>query len=237
MGRPKQVNGSTYIDDVYQDVNLELIGGLGRSIYKITNEGQYKGKVVHYDLEDKVYYETYYDEEKSLHFHNGIVFDISRVSSGIAVKAEPLTVYDNIGENGKGVGFVKDDTTLRTSGLNTCVGWLLYNDKAAYLTHIVVLTPKTVLANGSIANQVAKLCKLFSEAVGSLPTHLVIKVDEDQPAYKTSLWKSGWMKELVPSTCEVEVEWRRGAGNLEHVVYASKGTSKDWDGFAINVNY
>jgi hypothetical protein len=153
------------------------------------------------------------------------------------VKAEALTVYNNIGEKGKGVGFVETDTTLRTSGLNTCVGWLLYNNKAAYLTHIVVETPKEVLANGSIAKQVAELCKTFSETVGRLPTHLVIKVDAGQPAYQTSLWKSGWMQELVPHSCEVEVEWRRGAGVLEHVVQASKGTRMEWDGVAIKVTY
>jgi hypothetical protein len=179
---PKQVNGTTYKDDVYPGVILELIS-LVDSLYKITNEGQYNGKVVYYDSEDNSYFETYYDEEQSHHFHNGNVFDISQVSPGLVVKAKALTVYNNIGEKGKGVGFVEADTTLRTTGLVTCVGWLLYNDKAAYLTHIVVMIPGKVLADGSIAKQITELCKTFSDTVGSLPTHLVIKVDEDQPEY------------------------------------------------------
>ncbi|HKQ76230.1 MAG TPA: hypothetical protein VJ810_21225 [Blastocatellia bacterium] len=234
MGKPTQVKDTTYKDDEYEDVILVKIA---TSIYKITNEGEYKDKVVCYMIEDGAYYETSYNKEKDRYSSNDIEFDIGQVSSLQSVKAKAPTSYNNIGENGKGVGFVETETTLRTTGLNTCVGWLLYNDNAAYLAHIVVDYPARVIADGSIATQVQELYNKFSDIVDSPPTHVRIQVDEGQPAYneKTQVWMSGWMKELVPASCKVE--WIRGEGVLSYVVPARQGDKKEWDGAPIKLKY
>jgi len=234
MGKPTQVKDTTYKDDEYEDVILVKIA---TSIYKIANEGEYKDKIVCYTIEDEAYYETSYNKEKDRYYSNNNEFDIGQVSSLQSVKAKAPTSYNNIGENGKGVGFVETETTLRTTGLNTCVGWLLYNGNAAYLTHIVVDFPTRVIADGGIAKQVQGLYNAFSDTVGSLPTHVRIQVDKDQPAYfeKNQVWMSGWMEELAPSTCKVE--WIRGEGVLSYVVPVRQGIRKDWDGAPIKLKY
>ena len=235
MGRPIEVNGKTYKDSEYTDV---ILNKLATSVYQITNDGEYKDKVVYYDIEDSAYYETDYNKEQNSYSRNDNIFDISQVSSSPRVIP---TLYDHLGAEGKGVGFVETKTTLRTTGLNTCVGWLLYNDNAAYLTHIVVDYPDRVLdrvlAKDSIASQVQKLYTTFSDTVGSPPTHVRIQVDKGQFAYEEhkGVWQSGWMKELVPNSCKAE--WIRGDAVMSHEVLAKQGTRKEWVGAAILLEY
>ena len=131
-----------------------------------------EGKYFHVTGKDKNSYDADFENE----------FDISSASGSAPIATGPITKFDGIGEKGKGVSGVAEPTTLRTTGLVTCVGWLLYNQTAAYLTHIVVTSPKTVLADG-IQAQVDLLCGQFEKESGSSPTKLIIKVDPGNPSY------------------------------------------------------
>jgi hypothetical protein len=233
--KPIKVENNIYTDDKYPDVRLEKLKA--HSCYMILNEGQYKGQVIYFDMDDNEYLTTEDDKEYGL-VQTTEKFNIGGVSANPDVKPQALAQYDQIGAAGKGVGYVESDTALRTYGLNTCVGWLLYNDKAAYLMHILVEDPRKVLADGSIKAQVEKLYQTFLLEIGTAPTNLVIQVDQGQPKYeeKYQVWKLGWMQELVPASCAV-VEWNRGAASLGWVVRASKGNRKEWNGEAIKLNY
>lgn len=226
--RPIKDEDKIYKDDKYTDVKLEQ---LNWKMYKIINEGAFKDQIVIYDVDMKEYY--YPDEYEDADYERP--FNISSVSN-MVVQAPPPTKYESIGENGKGVGNVAQNTTLETTGLITCIGWLLFNDKAAYLTHIVVLQPENVVADGYIKSQVNELSSQFELQTGSKPTRILIKVDEGQPAYKKeSVWMSAWMQELVPDGCQAT--WIKGEGDLTHVVQPNAGARQEWSGAPIKVKY
>lgn len=137
---------------------------------------------------------------------------------------------------GKGVANVAEETRLYTSGLNTCVGWLLYNNFAAYLTHIVVLDPAHIVADGSLAAQVATRVAEFTAGAGAAPTHVHIRVDSGQPAYageRYAALQAGWMAELLPAGCAHQ--WSSAEGVFEHRVPAHEGARGEWNGAAMTV--
>lgn len=231
--KPVEVEkGVIYTDDTYSDVRLEKVDS---NAYKILNEGNYKDITIYYDRDQGKYYVAE-DLGKFGYGQTEEVFDLGVVSSINIVETKVLTKYDKIGVEGKGIGYVEEDTLLETSGILTCVGWLLYNDDAAYMTHIVVLKPDKVVADGSINEQVGKLYDLFNIMIGSKPTHLVIHVDEEQSMYdeKYGIWKSSWMQELVLSSCNTS--WQKGS-DLRYIIHPSKGKRKEWNGPAIKVKY
>ncbi len=222
--------GQDFKDNKYTDVLLKKLSG---HVYQILNKGEFENRLVVYDVDMGKYYDKEEDGDEANYDQ---VFDIAQVSSKGTEEVPAPTFYDRIGEAGKGVGNVRADTTLETSGLLTCVGWLLYNDTAAYLTHIVVLHPEAVIANCSIRAQAGAVYDQFVTATGTAPTNLRIQVDEGQQAYaKAGLWQSGWMRELVPGGCQVD--WIRGDADLSYVVKARPGVRKEWTGTPIKVSY
>jgi hypothetical protein len=227
--KPVQVRDNVYRDDTYKDVSLIKIHS-ALPVYEITNEGIYKGTILYYDSDEDKYFET-----KPPDYDEGEVFTISQVSSQ-SPEAKVLTEYD-IGEEGMGVGFVEAKTRLKVSGLITCVGWLLHNEHAAYMAHIIVEDPDKVEANGDIGRQVSSLCETFTQKIGSAPTDLVIQLSA-HPAYNRSErnWKRDWMLELVPPALSGKCDWRRGESELIHFVRPSHGTRQEWKGAPIKVS-
>jgi hypothetical protein len=231
--KPVPKDGS-YVDDTYVDVMFEALKD--RSTYRVTSsKGQ--GTVLYYEAERGVYTTTE-DLGKFGYSTTGEVFDIASLSSGGAVVTKPKLRFD-VGADGKGVANVEAKTTLSTSGLLSCVGWLLHNDRAAYLTHIVVLEPTKVPADGRIRAQVEALHTQFVEVAGGKPTRVVVMVDKGNPAYaKGGVQALAWSDELVPSGLTSATDWLFGA-DLEHVVEpvgsADAGPRKEWDGKPINV--
>ena len=219
--RPVKGSDDKWSDHKYTDVALEKLETYGH--FRITSNS----KVVYYDADDGHYYELGGDNEPDYKRP----YDLRALSSAVV---EPETKYVGIGAKGKGVGRVSKATTLNTFGLISCVGWLLYNRTAAYLTHIVVLEPHNVLANGGIQEQVNALSALFEEKTGTKPTNVYIKVDKNQEAYKPGgVWQSAWMEELVPTSCTAT--WERGTAQIDHVVQPSSGSRIEWDGPEIQV--
>ena len=217
---PVKSEGELYKDSVFTDVVMERIGD---HVFRI----QSNSKLVFYEADTHSYYELKGEDEPD--------YEKPYALGGVsAVAVAPPTLYGDIGAQGKGVGFVTQDTTLSTSGLLTCVGWLLYNDNAAYLTHIVVEQPEHVLENGGIQEQANALAELFEQKVGSKPTKVHIQVDGEQQAYENEhIWRAGWMLELVPQGCMAT--WQRGAADFSYSVSAKAGTRVEWSGPAIQV--
>lgn len=225
-----------YHDHNFTDVDLqELEGDCNWDYYRILNDGPHKGTIIYFDTDKQAYLTTKQDDSvRGGIMHTETVFDLSVLSS--LTPAAPAA-YRGIGEQGQGVGYVERDTTLHTSGLISCVGWLLYNDNAAYLTHIYVKDP-AIVRGGGLAEQVKRLCAAFYHHTGTQPTGVVIQVDAEQPGYRDDahVWMSKWMLELVPTSCTAQ--WRRGTGELTHTVKASTQQKRvEWKGDPINLTY
>ena len=223
-------------DTKYHDVRFEK---LHHATFKILNDGPHKNDIVRYCYDDARYYYAKPKEEEEEFYETDYrrPFDIATVSS-LRPAPEEVTKYSGIGEDGQGVGNVRLRTTLHTSGLITCVGWLLYNDVAAYLTHILVEgDPRKIVADGTIKKQVEQLCETFAGKAGKAPTNVCICVDREQKAYEDEgIWMKGWMRELVPSSCEVA--WQRVAGAMSHDVIPNTGRDRvEWKGRPIKVSY
>jgi hypothetical protein len=218
--QPELIKDETYRDPRHPSL---LLTKLPESRYRIVSTGV----VVRYDSEQDKYFRIDGDQAE---------FELASASE---VKGDVgATEFGGIGERGVGVTSVEAPTTLTTTGMISCVGWLLYNDQAAYLTHIVVLKPQHVKADGTIAAQVSAVSALFETVTGSKPKHVVIRVDKEQPAYAAkadTAWQSAWMRELVPAG--VKASWDPLGGDLGHIVLPSPGGRKVWEGPPIKVSY
>jgi hypothetical protein len=234
--KPVKKGEDVFTDDKYPDVSLKEIRKY--TVYSIESE-KLTGTVIYYEADEDKYFHVTGNDKNSYDADYDQEFDISSASGSAPIATGPITKFDGIGQQGKGVSGVADPTTLRTTGLITCVGWLLYNQTAAYLTHIVVTSPKSVLVDG-IQEQADALCGQFEQESGGSPSKLIIKVDPGNPSYSgvnvPGIGDLAWMKALKPANCPAfEVQF---GGELAHTVDASKGaTRKDWDGAAIKVTY
>ena len=99
-----------------------------------------------------------------------------------------------------GVANVTAPTTLHTGGLITCLAWVLYNEHAAYMCHIVLEAPTThVQKIDGLAAQVEELHSQFRAAAGAPATglHLAAALGSAGGHYKTNVLPE-WMLALVP---------------------------------------
>lgn len=216
-------NEGHYCDDEYTDVLFEEVSiDEYTKGYKIISD-KCKDTILIYDIDVPAYYTPNYE----LRFE---IQNASGISLGLKSKYDAASI-------GRGLAFVNEDTTLRISGLITCVGWVIYNDKAAYATHIVVGDPENV--NGSnIKEQVENLKSVFESKTSTSPNRVLIYIVDAQPAYKEGkAWKSGWMKELIPSGCTPE--WRRGGSSFDFTIAKADEVSAPitWECDPIEIKY
>lgn len=231
-------------DGEYTGVKMLRLGT--KPVYKILNEGPHYGKKLYYDAADNIYYladrVTNLSEEAEaalapdaqgqLYFMGEQPFDIATVSA----ERRPKSEY-KAGAEGIGVGYPTERTRLRTHGLVSCVGWLLFNEQGAYLTHIVVSHPAKVLPDG-IQPQVRALYDTFAQNVGE-PTDLWIVIDKAREDYPEDL-RTSWLPLLVPAGADhLEIEYLRRPGEIEHQVpgVANPGQTVIWTGPPVIVRY
>jgi len=231
--KPVQKDADTWSDDKHPDVTLAK---MSTCVYKITT-GPMKDTVIYWEGGDE-WYNVFDPAAKYPEFNEDSPFDWSTASATVTAD----TSFRNIGRLGKGVRHVGAATKLHTAGLNTCVGWCLYNADSAYLTHIVVDAEDatTVLEDG-IQAQVDALRQQFVDEAGSAPTGLTIVYDrEGQPAYTNNtagVGKLAWMAKLKPSAGPTfAVQY---ATHFETVVQPSgnEGARREWTGAAITLKY
>jgi hypothetical protein len=198
-----------YRDNKYTDVLFERVKVDEYTTgYKIISD-KCKGMILIYDIDVPAYYTPDYKQR----------FEIENASS---ISLELESEYD-AASIGRGVAFVNQDTTLKISGLITCVGWVIYNDKAAYATHIVVGDPEKVSDN-NIKEQVEILKSVFEDKTKTSPNKVLIHIVDACPAYAIGkAWKSKWMQELIPSGCTPM--WSRGMSSYNFFVPKDDETS------------
>ena len=222
----KDEEGENYHDSNYPGVKMARQEGGYPYKYAILNPGQYQGAIVVDD--DGDYYipdgegEADYDRPFNL---QDVVLDDPTTAANID--------QINIGQPGSGVVAGQGGSvTLRTSGLNSCVAWLLYNENAGYMEHILVGDPTKVKRDG-ISAQIAQIQVQFAQSVGSAATDLHIHVDASHPAYANT-WPM-WFKELIPSGLAVHSSM--GAGNFSHEVPVSVSERTLWKCGKISLQY
>lgn len=241
---PDSTDERRYRDNEYTGVKLLKMGL--RHVYQIMNDGPFQGKKLWYtdgkyhvadDLrqlalelgrpaETLGYVAEGDDEDKR--FAEGEPFDIGTVSAGRNL----LPQYE-VGEKGIGVAYPTAPTRLQTSGILSCVGWRLSNDRGGYLTHIVVLRPQNVSPAG-IKEQVQGLYGMFVQNVGPGPARLTIAVDQENLGYPKDL-STSWLKDLVP-TGELDVEFIRVSGELALEIPRAVGVPRMWEGPPVKVD-
>jgi len=222
----KDQEGDNYHDSNFPEVRMTRLEGDYPYKYSILNAGQYQGAI--FVDEDGDYY--YLDEDGESDYERP--FNLQDV-----VLADPNAIANidqiQIGQPGYGVVAGQGSTvTLRTSGLNSCIAWLLYNQNAAYMEHILVGDPRKV-KSGGISAQIAQIQAQFAQRAGGPATDLHLHVDESHPAY-TNTWPI-WFKELIPSGLTVHSSM--GAGNYSHVVPVSQIPRTVWRCAKISLQY
>ncbi len=222
----KDQEGENYHDSDYPGVKMKRLEGGYPYKYQILNLGQYLNTIVVDD--DGEYYipdetgEPDYDQP----------FNLQNILMEDPV-ASADTSYINIGQPGSGVlAGSGGPVTLRTSGLNSCVAWLLYNARAGYMEHILVGDPTKVKRDG-IRAQIAQIQAKFTEAVGAAATNFHLHVDESHPAYKNS-WPI-WFKELIPNGLTVGTSM--GSGDFSHQIPLSESGRVLWRCDKISLQY
>lgn len=220
----KDDEGEDYHDSNYPAVRLRLQGESYPRKYSILNEGVYQGTIIVDD--DGDYF--YPDGDGNADYEKP--FNLQVILAG----AEEAVINEiNIGQPGSGVlaGRV-GNVTLRTAGLNSCVAWVLYNEQAAYMEHILVGDPKKVRMAG-IQARINQVAAAFQANVGAAATNLHIHLDASHPAYSNS-WPL-WIGKLIPDG--VNAETSMGAGSYAHTVPVSDNDRVLWRSDAISLEY
>ena len=226
--------GNGFRDSDYKDVELAEV--VKYKVYRITSE-TCMGTLLYHDPDgDPPGYFLVSNPEaepSDMEPNYAKPFKIASASA----KPVVLTYYE-AGESGKGVSDPAEDTTLHTWGLITCVGWLLFSDSAAYMTHIVVGRPLETKPDG-IRKQVDSLYAQFEAESGGKAKACVIIIGPN-PAYLTEKPREGaltWMNELQPTGCK-DFWIEKGQTSWDRVVEASEKeqhNTKVWDGAPIKV--
>jgi len=229
---PEEMNKEVGLwrDSKYRDVQLKLLAtGPTYKRFKILNEGPYENTIIYYDFES--YRILQPDQAEAIVEGDEIELDLSLVAMpDVQAQTGPETI--KIGSPGTGVVAGPSIVKLYTSGLNSCVAWVLYNDIGSYMEHIVVMEPEKVKPDG-IRRQVEQIYQDFEKNTGSKATDVYICADEAQPGYKNG-WPK-WIEELVPEGCDVEKD--KGPGSLTWTVSTSKSERKQWKSSGISLEY
>lgn len=204
-------------------------------LYTIRNEGDSQGKVLYWDDEDEGAW--YWAIGNRADYEGGAVVlsELEDVTATDGAVAQVPTYYE-AGATGWGVSDVTATTTLQTKGLISCIAWLLYNDRAAYLTHIVVDTPEKHLTEG-LEDQVQALATQFETLSGSAPTNLKMHVGPHLAYKKLGGELTDWMKALIPKHVAFPEKLSIGATEFSHQVEPSNSNRAraEWRGAPITV--
>lgn len=236
----EKVGDADHTDSQYPGILLTKKGN--SNVYTVCNAGASQGTLLYWDRDG----EEWYRANPNGIGYSGDAIKLSELRDvaatddvGVAVptRVAVQTRYGEIGEEGWGVANVTVPTELHTSGLVSCVAWLLYSDTAAYLTHIVLGQPDQHVAKG-LAQQVTALARQFEDSSGSEPQGLRMYASEES-AYAGNegrLWD--WMYALVPK----DVTLTAGVieiveGEFTHTVAPSDGEAAraEWRGERIKV--
>jgi len=227
----REVDGAGHTDSEYPKIRLRKDGAL----YEVCNEGPAKGTVLWWDVDSAKWLRTHPprndgprapDSSKPVNLS-----ELKYVDAVDGVRVVVRTEYD-AGDIGRGLAFVTAPTTLRTTGLITCIAWLLHNDDddAAYLTHIVLGHPGGYVDVG-VRERVQSIVAKFTRMSGSPPTRLTMRATDDS-AYQKASWKTWpWMQALVPPGVALTGgEIAIGSSEFTHVVKPSRraGVRVNW---------
>lgn len=233
-----------YTDHSFPDLRLKRVKE-DDDVYEIRNPGLYFGRRIVW-MENCDYYPS---DEKGSSVDGAPKIDLAQVIAGVADPAAAALVgrvihtdYPSVGETGTGLANVTQRSRLHTFGLISCVAWVLYNARAAYMTHIVVGDPLKV-SDAGIADQVNVLVKLFTKKAGSAPTHVKIVVNAAHLVYRKAETPAQdsepppWMGLLVPP--DIKPELIRGQSTFEHEVVPGPGPGvpTHWEGPPIKLVY
>lgn len=230
--------GAEFTDDVVRTLRMTRNG----VFYTVVNPGAAHGTVLAWDPDELMYFGTVRDgttQRPRTDYEGGPVDLASLAIDPVADGATPESVTQiDAGSTGQGAAHVPVPTTLRTGGLITCLGWVLSNEHAAYLTHIVVLDPQLVRPDG-LAEQVAALARQFEEQCGAPATTL--RLQGKLGPTGESVYPAGrlldWMTALVPPGVPAPPEAEVSADDCTHVVTPDGGQIPPvyWQGQPITV--
>jgi|GEM_PF-7066419 len=214
---PAQISGNFYKDNEYPKVRFEKLaeGGMIRSnTYQLLN-GPKKNTVIRYT--DLNYYQT---DEEGWEDTDRRVAMANYVATTQELMAGVTSL--NIGSPGTGItaGY-ESDVTLQTTGILTCVGWLIYNQSEAYMEHIVVGSGK-INNIEDIRNATLNIINRFTLQTEDGEYNLAICCNTHYSTYKNY----ELMGALNPTNVAVNYE---DGGSMTHVVKRSGRPRRIWE--------
>lgn len=232
----KPVDGAvTYTDTAFPHLRLARLfeTGHAESIqrFEVLNDGDLKRHVLRWTDELEYVLEVGAGEFSPVDLIAMKRADVS------GIEPQLRTEYKSIGETGWGVTNVESATRLHTSGLITCMAWVLSNDHAAYMTHIVITDPLAEKPDG-LAAQVESLADTFTEKSGARPTNLTLQAAQSgfESQYGGKRELTDWMRALVPAGVLAPKFVVFGRAEAEHFVKpGGTGRAAHWRGKPIKL--
>lgn len=215
-----------YYDNVYTTVKMQRSHNSYPYRYKVQNDGPYKNMELLYD---DSYYSQWDSDGYAAHGSDfplvTIIGDDSSLTSGIS----------SISVGTPGVGAVGGSGTikLKTSGLNSCVAWVLANQYGAYMEHILVTGDEFKVNETDLAAQVKSVHDTFAAKTGANATHVYLHYSDSHPAYRDR--SPSWWGELCPLGCKFTVT--KGDGVFDYTAPTSNKTRKIWSAAGIKLKY
>lgn len=205
-------------DDYYHDTQFPsvILERLASNLYRIVSEGTLQGTTIRFDDD---YYEV--DDDNEAVFERPVTL-IDHIAGNQQALAEVSKLI--IGQPGHGaVAGSSGEIVLETFGIMTCVGWLLYNDQAAYMEHIVVAgLESNPVDTGALASASTASKNAFVANAGSEPTNLLIQLN-------VGYYPNGapeWINSLIPDGITSNIVM--GGGGMIHTIGISHGDRLVW---------